>query len=51
MLFSFITASSKPFVLTTVTDGNDNPPDAANRGFALTYTQIACANTDILMVG
>ncbi|GJQ88051.1 hypothetical protein Trydic_g12973 [Trypoxylus dichotomus] len=42
-----LTTYSKPFVLTTVTDGNELP-DSGNRGFALSYTQLRCAN--IIMV-
>ena len=43
----FVTAGSKPFVLYVVTDGSEGatattPPDVANRGFSLAYTQIAC---------
>ncbi|CAG9863007.1 unnamed protein product [Phyllotreta striolata] len=48
--FLTVTTSSKPFVLRTVTDGNENA-DAANRGFALTYSQQACSNTDALVLG
>lgn len=42
-----ITANAKPFVLYVVTNGNEGvtattPPDVANRGFSLMYTQVAC---------
>ncbi|KAL0902556.1 hypothetical protein ABMA27_000396 [Loxostege sticticalis] len=42
-----VTTASKPFVIYAVTDANEgatavSPPDVANRGFSLTYTQIAC---------
>lgn len=42
-----VQTGAKPFVLYVVTDGNEGatattPPDVANRGFSLTYTQIAC---------
>nr|CAD7258641.1 unnamed protein product [Timema shepardi] len=39
------TTSSKPFVLTVVTDADETSgatPDNENRGFCLTYTQLAC---------
>ncbi|RZC37486.1 uncharacterized protein BDFB_014442, partial [Asbolus verrucosus] len=36
-----VTSSSKPFVLTVVTDGDDMT-DAANRGFSLNYRQLPC---------
>ena len=40
----YFAASSKPFVLTVVTDGSDVPPtDVANRGFSLMYTQNQCS--------
>lgn len=40
-------ASSKPFVLTVVTNGNEtatppNTPDIGNRGFCLNYRQLPC---------
>jgi hypothetical protein len=38
--FPFL-ASSKPFVLTVVTDGDDMS-DVANRGFSLNYQQLPC---------
>ncbi|KAI4470814.1 intraflagellar transport protein 122 family protein-related [Holotrichia oblita] len=38
-----LTTYSKPFVLTTVTNGDDLP-DSGNRGFALSYTQLRCTN-------
>lgn len=42
-----ISAGAKPFVLYVVTNANEGAtattaPDVANRGFSLTYTQIAC---------
>ncbi|XP_064215817.1 uncharacterized protein LOC662398 isoform X2 [Tribolium castaneum] len=44
--FNSVTTSSKPFVLTVVTDGTDIPPtDEANRGFSLMYTQNQCSGT------
>ncbi|EAA04046.4 AGAP006913-PA [Anopheles gambiae str. PEST] len=36
------TASARPFVVYTVTNGNETP-DVANRGFRLLYTQNACS--------
>ncbi|KAG5898248.1 hypothetical protein JTB14_029626 [Gonioctena quinquepunctata] len=41
--FPTIVTQSKPFVLTVVTDENENS-DAANRGFSLSFTQTACSN-------
>ncbi|VVC86227.1 unnamed protein product [Leptidea sinapis] len=45
--FVTVTSALKPFVLYVVTDGSEGatattPPDVANRGFSLTYSQIAC---------
>ncbi|CAB3225430.1 unnamed protein product [Arctia plantaginis] len=42
-----VQTAAKPFVLYVVTDANEGatattPPDVANRGFSLAYTQIAC---------
>ncbi|XP_048005808.1 uncharacterized protein LOC125241387 [Leguminivora glycinivorella] len=42
-----VQTGAKPFVLYVVTDGSEGataatPPDVANRGFSLAYTQIAC---------
>ncbi|XP_046977174.1 uncharacterized protein LOC124543148 [Vanessa cardui] len=42
-----VQSGAKPFVLYVVTDANEGatattPPDIANRGFSLAYTQIAC---------
>ncbi|XP_071452341.1 uncharacterized protein [Hetaerina americana] len=42
------TTSSKPFVLTVVTNGDElavapNPPDSGNRGFCLNFRQMVCA--------
>ncbi|CAG9558262.1 unnamed protein product [Danaus chrysippus] len=42
-----VQSNAKPFVLYVVTNGNEGvtattPPDVANRGFSLTYTQVAC---------
>lgn len=37
-------ASSKPFVLTVVTNG-DEATDAGNRGFSLMYAQQQCSTT------
>lgn len=47
VFFFHSTAALKPFVVYVVTDANEGataltPPDVANRGFSLTYTQIAC---------
>lgn len=48
--FPTVITSSKPFVLTTVTDANElTSPDVANRGFSLTYTQLPCRNTNSLL--
>ncbi|CAG9815419.1 unnamed protein product [Phaedon cochleariae] len=41
--FTSIVTSSRPFVLSVITDG-DEAADAANRGFSLTYTQEFCSN-------
>lgn len=46
-VFTFLlklAASSKPFVLNVVTNGNEDPPDVGNRGFALTYNQQRCGS-------
>uniref|UniRef100_A0A182WBF9 CUB domain-containing protein n=1 Tax=Anopheles minimus TaxID=112268 RepID=A0A182WBF9_9DIPT len=40
--FPGVTTSARPFVVYTVTNGNETP-DGANRGFRLLYTQNACA--------
>ncbi|PZC79688.1 hypothetical protein B5X24_HaOG216087 [Helicoverpa armigera] len=45
--FVTVQSGAKPFVLYVVTNANEGataatPPDIANRGFSLTYTQIAC---------
>ncbi|KAI8430781.1 hypothetical protein MSG28_000943 [Choristoneura fumiferana] len=45
--FVTVQSGAKPFVLYVVTDANEGatattPPDVANRGFSLTYTQVAC---------
>ncbi|XP_041986179.1 uncharacterized protein LOC121738282 [Aricia agestis] len=45
--FVTVQTGAKPFVLYVVTDGNEGatattPPDVANRGFSLAYTQVAC---------
>ncbi|CAK1588200.1 unnamed protein product [Parnassius mnemosyne] len=45
--FVTVQSTAKPFVLYVVTNGNEGatattPPDVANRGFSLVYTQIAC---------
>uniref|UniRef100_A0A182M4H6 CUB domain-containing protein n=1 Tax=Anopheles culicifacies TaxID=139723 RepID=A0A182M4H6_9DIPT len=40
--FPGVTTSARPFVLYTVTNGNETP-DGANRGFRLLYNQNACA--------
>ncbi|XP_053624375.1 uncharacterized protein LOC128683128 [Plodia interpunctella] len=45
--FVTVQSGAKPFVLYVVTDANEGatattPPDIANRGFTLTYTQVAC---------
>ncbi|XP_039763573.1 uncharacterized protein LOC120636252 [Pararge aegeria] len=45
--FVSVQTGAKPFVLYVVTDTNEgatanSPPDVANRGFSLTYTEIAC---------
>ncbi|XP_063837996.1 uncharacterized protein LOC135087083 [Ostrinia nubilalis] len=45
--FVTVSSASKPFVLYVVTDASEgatatSPPDVANRGFSLAYTQIAC---------
>ncbi|XP_075991108.1 uncharacterized protein LOC142986477 [Anticarsia gemmatalis] len=42
-----VSSGAKPFVLYVVTNANEgataaSPPDVANRGFSLGYTQIAC---------
>ncbi|CAG9781866.1 unnamed protein product [Diatraea saccharalis] len=42
-----VSSAAKPFVLYVVTNGDEgatinSPPDVANRGFSLAYTQIAC---------
>lgn len=42
-----VQSAAKPFVLYVVTNANEGataatPPDIANRGFSLAYTQIAC---------
>ncbi|RVE49248.1 hypothetical protein evm_006140 [Chilo suppressalis] len=42
-----VRSAAKPFVLYVVTNGNEgatptSPPDVANRGFSLTYAQVAC---------
>lgn len=47
MYFICFTGGAKPFVLYVVTNANEgatavSPPDIANRGFSLQYTQIAC---------
>jgi hypothetical protein len=39
-----VSGSSKPFVLTVVTNGNEIN-DTQNRGFSLTYTQRRCSMT------
>ncbi|RZC33232.1 hypothetical protein BDFB_009129 [Asbolus verrucosus] len=41
--FNTVTTSSKPFVMTVVTDATDPPNDVGNRGFSLMYTQQQCA--------
>ncbi|KAJ0183789.1 hypothetical protein K1T71_000212 [Dendrolimus kikuchii] len=45
--FVTVQTGAKPFVLYVVTDGSEGAtastsPDVANRGFSLTYTQVAC---------
>ncbi|XP_049295387.1 uncharacterized protein LOC125770120 [Anopheles funestus] len=40
--FPGVTTSARPFVVYTVTNGNETP-DVANRGFRLLYSQNACA--------
>ncbi|XP_053664335.1 uncharacterized protein LOC128713500 [Anopheles marshallii] len=40
--FPGVTTSARPFVVYTVTNGNETP-DVANRGFRLLYQQNACA--------
>ncbi|XP_061502776.1 uncharacterized protein LOC1270166 isoform X2 [Anopheles gambiae] len=40
--FPGVTSSARPFVVYTVTNGNETP-DVANRGFRLLYTQNACS--------
>ncbi|XP_072931070.1 uncharacterized protein [Epargyreus clarus] len=45
--FTTVQSGAKPFVLYVVTDASEGltattPPDVANRGFSLTYTEIAC---------
>ncbi|XP_066155055.1 uncharacterized protein [Euwallacea fornicatus] len=48
--FLTVITSSKPFVLTTVTDASElTSDDVANRGFSLTYTQLACRNSNALL--
>ncbi|KAK5640484.1 hypothetical protein RI129_011295 [Pyrocoelia pectoralis] len=42
-MFTPVTSSSTPFVLYTVTNGNE-ATDSANRGFSLSYTQQQCTN-------
>ncbi|KAJ3636082.1 hypothetical protein MTP99_008921 [Tenebrio molitor] len=42
--FPTVVSSSKPFVLTVVTNGNEIN-DTQNRGFSLTYTQRRCSMT------
>lgn len=42
-----VTATARPFVLYVVTDANEGatavtPPDVANRGFSIDYTQVGC---------
>ncbi|XP_064215815.1 uncharacterized protein LOC662365 [Tribolium castaneum] len=44
-----VISSSKPFVLTVVTDEND-VSDVANRGFSLTYRQIPCGAPNGMLV-
>lgn len=44
---SELTGGAKPFVLYVVTSADEGatattPPDVANRGFSLAYTQVAC---------
>lgn len=41
---NILAASSKPFVLTVVTNG-DEATDAGNRGFALMYSQQQCTTS------
>ncbi|CAG9769871.1 unnamed protein product [Ceutorhynchus assimilis] len=49
--FNTVVTSSKPFVLTTVTDASElTSGDVANRGFSLTYTQLACRNVNSLLM-
>lgn len=45
--FPTVTTSSRPFVLTVVTDGTEGM-DNGNRGFSLTYTQLRCDNPIII---
>uniref|UniRef100_A0A182I6N7 CUB domain-containing protein n=1 Tax=Anopheles arabiensis TaxID=7173 RepID=A0A182I6N7_ANOAR len=40
--FPGVTSSARPFVVYTVTNGNETP-DVANRGFRLLYSQNACS--------
>lgn len=46
----YLSASSKPFVLTVVTNGNDQD-DVGNRGFSLDYTQQRCTVTRFGTIG
>lgn len=45
MTVNSISASSKPFVMTVVTNADEGTTDIANRGFSLSYAQQACGST------
>ncbi|CAH1961907.1 unnamed protein product [Acanthoscelides obtectus] len=47
--FNTVTTSSKPFVMTVVTNG-DETNDVRNEGFSMMFTQLPCTN-DVIAVG